>query len=348
MYIKKILLATGLLLVIVGGMFSYHTYQRIFSPNTTFETNTKTVFIKTGASFEEVSRQLAPFLKNVEWFRWLAKKKGYATNVKSGKYVIKQNLNTNEIIGVLRSQNTPVSLRFNNQERLENLAGRISHQIEADSISILEEFKERDFLKEVGLTNDTALSLFIPNSYQVYWNISPLELKRKLYKEYKYFWNDKKRKEKAAAIGLTPTEVYTLAAIVHKETVKIDERPKVAGVYMNRLKRGIKLDADPTVIYAIKKSSNDWNKVIKRVLLKDLALNHPFNTYKNKDLPPGPIAMPDISAIDAVLNYERHNYLYFVANVQNFGYHKFATNLAEHNRNSAQYHRWVNKKHILR
>ncbi len=347
MYIKKILLLIGLLLVVAGGIFSYHTYQRVFSPNTAFETKTKTLFIKTGASFDDVSKQLSPFVKNIEWFNWLAKKKGYAAKVKPGKYVLKQNLNTNDIIGVLRIQNTPVNLRFNNQERLENLAGRISHQIEADSLSILKEFKEATFLKEIGLNEETALSLFIPNSYQVYWNISPASLKKKLYNEYKRFWNQK-RTNKAKEIGLTPTEVYTLAAIVHKETVKISERPKVAGVYMNRLKRGIKLDADPTVIYAMKKSSQNWTQIIKRVLLKDLALKHSYNTYKNAGLPPGPIAMPDISAIDAVLNYEQHNYLYFVADVQNFGFHKFATNLAQHNRNSAQYHRWVNKKHILR
>ncbi len=347
MYIKKILLVIGLLLVVAGGIFSYHTYQRIFANNTNFDTKTKTIFIKTGATFDNVTKQLSPYLKNVEWFTWLAKKKGYASNVKPGKYVLKQGLNSNEIVGVLRSQNTPVTLRFNNQERLENLAGRVAHQIEADSLSILKEFKVAAFLEENNLTEATALSVYIPNSYQVYWNISPTELRNKLYKEYKRFWNEE-RLTKAKKIGLTPTEVYTLAAIVHKETVKADERPKVAGVYMNRLKRGIKLDADPTVIYSLKKSANDWDKVIKRVLLKDLTLNHPYNTYQNAGLPPGPIAMPDISAIDAVLNYEQHNYLYFVADVQNFGYHKFATNLAQHNRNSAQYHQWVNKKHILR
>lgn len=347
MYIKKILALVGILLVIAGGVFSYNTYQRIFEPNTRFETNTKTLFIKTDTSFEEVTKQLQPFLKNSEWFVWLAKKKGYTTHVKPGKYVIKSGLNTNDIISVLRSQNKPVSLRFNNQERLENLAGRISQQIEADSISILNEFKEATFLKGIGLNDQTALSLFMPNSYQVYWNISPEKLKHKLYKEYQRFWSSS-RKSKAKSIGLSPTEVYTLAAIVHKETVKASERPKVAGVYMNRLKRNMKLDADPTVIYAMKKSSKDWNMVVKRVLLKDLALKNTFNTYQNVGLPPGPITMPDISAIDAVLNYEHHNYLYFVADIKNFGFHKFATNLPQHNRNSVQYHRWVNKKHILR
>ncbi len=347
MYIKKILVAIALLTVVAGGIFSYYTYNLILSPNTSFETKTKTLFIKTGASFEDVSKQLTPFVNDITGFNWLAKKKGYAANVKAGKYILKQDLNNNEIIGVLRSQNKPVTLRFNNQERLENLAGRISHQIEADSLSILTEFKDASFLKEVGLNEETTLSLFIPNSYQVYWNISPKQLRKKLYNEYKRFWNAD-RKAKAKAIGLTPTEVYSVAAIVHKETVKAKERPKVAGVYMNRLKKGIKLDADPTVIYAIKKSSGDWNQVIKRVLLKDLELKHPYNTYQNAGVPPGPIAMPDISAIDAVLNYERHKYLYFVADVQNFGYHKFAKTLTEHNRNSRAYHRWVNKKHILR
>jgi UPF0755 protein len=166
-------------------------------------------------------------------------------------------------------------------------------------------------------------------------------------REYERFWNTT-RLEKAKKKGLSPEQVISLAAIVHKESAKVDERPRVAGVYLNRLKKGMLLQADPTVIYALKRELNDFDTIIKRVLYKDLAIDSPYNTYKYSGLPPGPITMPDISAIDAVLNAEDHDYYYFVANVENFGYHKFAKTLAQHNRNKAQYIRWINSQNINR
>lgn len=166
-------------------------------------------------------------------------------------------------------------------------------------------------------------------------------------KEYNRFWNEERR-AKAKGLGLLPNEVISLASIVHKETAKIDERPRVAGLYLNRLRMGMLLQADPTVIYAIKKHRNDFNLVIKRVLYKDLELDSPYNTYKYAGVPPGPITMPDISAIDAVLSPEKHDYIYMVANVENFGYHKFAKTGAQHNRNKTQYIRWINSQNIKR
>jgi UPF0755 protein len=165
--------------------------------------------------------------------------------------------------------------------------------------------------------------------------------------EYNRFWR-KERLEKAEEINLTPTQVMVLASIVQKETAKVDERPKVAGVYMNRYKNGWKLDADPTVIYAIKDESQKFDTIIKRVLYKDLKLDSPYNTYLYKEIPPGPITMPDISSIDAVLNYQDHDFFYFVADVENFGYHKFAETLAQHNRNKREYVRWINQQGIRR
>ena len=166
-------------------------------------------------------------------------------------------------------------------------------------------------------------------------------------KEYNRFWNEDRLK-KAKALNLSPSEVVTLASIVHKESAKIDERPKVAGLYLNRLKTGMRLQADPTVIFALKKHADNFDLVIKRVLYKDLELDSPYNTYIHAGLPPGPITMPDISAIDAVLNHEKHEYYYFVVNVENFGYHKFAKTLDQHNRNKVQYIRWVNAQKIYR
>jgi UPF0755 protein len=181
----------------------------------------------------------------------------------------------------------------------------------------------------------------------VYWNTSAEAFRDKLLNEYNRFWTSA-RNQKAKEIGLTRDQVISLAAIVQKETAKVDERPRVAGVYMNRLQIGMPLQADPTVIYAKKLSENNFEQVIKRVLYKDLEINSPYNTYKNTGVPPGPIAMPDITAMDGVLNYEKHDYFYFVADVTNFGYHKFAKTLTQHNRNKTEYVRWVNENGINR
>ena len=347
MYIKKILLIIVILSLIIGGFFSYNIYNKVFNSNTAFEEDTITVYIPTGATFKDAVNIMKPLVNDVESFAWLATKKGYAERVKAGRFIIPRGKNNNELISILRSQNKAIKLSFNNQERLENLAGRIGEQIEPDSISLLKAFKDEDFLKENNFNLNTALAMYVPNSYQVYWNTSAEAFRDKMLVEYNKFWNEE-RLAKAKKINLTPKQVNTMASIVHKETVKTQERPRVAGVYMNRYKIGMKLDADPTVIYAMKKSTNDWNRVIKRVLLKDLKLQHPYNTYQNTGIPPGPIAMPDISAIDAVLNYENHKYFYFVADVKNFGFHKFAGTLREHNRNSASYHKWVNTNGIMR
>ncbi|GAA4274628.1 endolytic transglycosylase MltG [Aquimarina gracilis] len=347
MYIKKILLIIVLLGLIGGGIFAYYVYQAIFSPNTDFETETATVYIPTGATYTELIEEISPLVKDIYTFDRIARRKGYVDNIKAGRYILKKGLNNNDIVGVLRSKNTPINVSFNNQERLENLAGRIAVQIEADSTSLVKAFKDSIFINEKKFSLESALSMYIPNKYEFFWNTSAEQFRDRMYKEYDRFWNEK-RKTKANEIGLTPNQVTTIASIVQKETAKVDERPRVAGVYMNRYKNGWKLDADPTVIFAIKKHRNDWDTVIKRVLYKDLELDSPYNTYKYAELPPGPISMPDISSIDAVLNYERHDYYFFVANVENMGYHKFAKTLAQHNRNKKQYVKWINKQGIKR
>ncbi|MBT8319662.1 MAG: endolytic transglycosylase MltG, partial [Gramella sp.] len=274
-------------------------------------------------------------------------KKGYAANIRPGRFFLEKGMNNNDLVNRLRSGNRPVKVIFNNQERLEDLAGRISEQIEADSVSLIKAFRDDDFLAENNFEDKTALGMYIPNQYEFYWNTSAEEFRSRMKKEYDRFWNEERLK-KAGDIGLSPKEVITMASIVQKETAKVDERPKVAGVYMNRFKNGWKLDADPTVIYAIKEKTGNFDTIIKRVLYKDLELDSPYNTYKYKQIPPGPIWMPDISSIEAVLNYEDHNYFYFVADVENFGYHKFAKNLAQHNRNKREYVRWINKQGIKR
>ena len=347
MYIKKIILVISLLGVVALGIFSYFIYDSIFSPNTNFTSATEEVFVETDAEYRDLIQQLRPLVKDIESFDAIARKKGYANNLKPGRFILKKGMNNNEMINTLRSQNQPVSLVFNNQERLEDLAGRIATQIEADSLSLIETMQDSTFLAENNFKTETALAMYIPNQYQLYWNTSAETFRNRMLKEYQRFWNEE-RKAKAKEIDLTPNEVYTLAAIVQKETAKVDERKRVAGVYMNRYNRGIKLDADPTVIYAVKKKNNDFDTVIKRVLYKDLETDSPYNTYKYAGLPPGPIAMPDISAIDAVLNYEDHDYYYFVANPEKPGYHKFAKTLRQHNNNRQAYVSWINKMGINR
>lgn len=347
MYIKKILLIIALLGVVAGGAFAYMVYDAIFAPNTAFENEEAYVYVASDATFEDVFEQMTPLLKDAKSFADIAGKKGYVSNLKPGRFMIRKGMNNNDIVNSIRSRNIPLAISFNNQERLENLAGRVAVQLEADSLELIQAFKDAEFLKENGFTEDTALGMYIPNTYEFFWNTGAEAFRARMLKEYRRFWNES-RLDKADRLKLTPEEVTALAAIVQKETAKIDERPRVAGVYLNRIRKRMPLQADPTVIYALKKKANDFDMVIKRVLLKDLKVDSPYNTYRNAGIPPGPIAMPDISSIDAVLNAERHNYYYFVADTQNFGYHKFAKTLSEHNRNARLYRQWIDSQGVRR
>jgi len=347
MYLKKILLTVVLLGLVGMAGFSYYVYQNIFTPNTGFNNPQAHVFIPTGATFKMVQEELSPLLKDMNTFVTVAQRKGYSSNIKAGHFIIKKGSNNNEIINSIRSGNIPVTIKFNNQERLENLAGHLAKQIELDSASLLNAMLDEDFLKASGFTQDTALGMYIANSYEVYWNTSPKAFCQKMLKQYNAFWNTS-RVAKAKAISLSKDQVMALAAIVQKETAMIQERPTVAGLYLNRLKKGMLLQADPTVIFAKKKTENNFKQVIKRVLFKDLKIASPYNTYRYSGVPPGPITMPDVSAIDGVLNYKKHDFYFMVADVENFGYHKFAKTLSAHNRNKKQYINWINKQGVKR
>lgn len=347
MYRKKLLWLIALLGLVFCAFFAYNIYAAIFSPNTNFNNEEAYVFIPSDANIDTVKHRMAPLLKDLESFVAVAERKGYASNVKAGKYALKGGMNNNEIINSLRSRNLPVMVSFNNQETLAELAGRVAVQIEADSTALLKAFNDEGFSKANGFDEATKLAMYLPNTYEFFWNTSATEFRDRMLQEYQRFWNNE-RLEKAEAMKLDPKQVATLASIVQKETVKVDERPKVAGVYLNRLNKGIALQADPTVIYAIKKETGNYDTIIKRVLYRDLELDSKYNTYKYAGLPPGPITMPDISSIEAVLNPQKHDYLYFVADVSNFGYHMFAKTLAQHNRNRVQYIEWVNKQKIRR
>lgn len=347
MYIKRILVAVALLGLVAAGIFAYDIYNKLFAPNTAFDTEKADVFIKTDANYADVRSQLEPLLKDINSFDAVAERKGYVSNIKSGHFMIKKGSGNNDIINAIRRGNIPINISFNNQERLENLAGRIAEQIEADSLSLIKAFRDSIFLKEHNRNELNAISLYLPNTYEFYWNTDAVEFRDKMAREHDRFWNAE-RLAKAKELKLSPEQVYTLASIVQKETATVDERPRVAGVYLNRLKKGWKLDADPTVIFAVKRAENDFDKVIKRVLYKDLELDSPYNTYRVAGLPPGPIFMPDLSSINAVLNPEQHDYFFFVADVSKPGYHLFAKTLNQHNQNRKQYIKWISESGVNR
>ena len=323
-------------------LFFVLVYLKFFISVTNFKKEEVYVQIPSGSNFTNVEKLLSPHIKSKTNFEYIAKIRSYKQNVKPGRFLIKKGMNAYQIITALRL-NIPVKLSFNNQERLENLCERLSMQIEPNKTELYNALSDSVFIVKNGFTKDNVLAMFLPNTYEVYWNISPEKFRIKMLKEYQLFWT-KERLLKARSLNLTPTQIITLASIVHKESVKKSERPTIAGVYLNRLKKGILLQADPTVIYAIKLSENNFNKVIKRVLNKDLVLQSPYNTYQNQGLPPGPIAMPDIDAIDAVLNAKTHNYIYFCASVEKFGYHAFAVTLSEHLQNAKKYTNWLNQQ----
>ena len=336
-----------ILLAILGcsGMV-YELYSRVYQLNIVLPDNAeKYIYIPSNSEFTDVVKILLEngLLINANSFEWLAKQKKYDTNIKAGRYRINRALNNNDLVNLLRSgKQTPIKVTFNNLRNKEQLAGKIGSQIEADSLSILKYITDTTFLNKLKLNTDNVACLFIPNTYEFYWNTSVEGFVNRMVKEYSDFWNSS-RKKKAAEIKLNYYQVAVLASIVEKEqSIKRDERPEIAGVYLNRLKKRMKLESDPTLIFAL----GDFT--IKRVLNKDKKVESPFNTYKNKGLPPGPICIPSINAIDAVLNASEHNYIFMCAKEDFTGYHNFAKTYAKHLINARKYQKALNKRKIMR
>ncbi|WP_422091547.1 endolytic transglycosylase MltG [Tenacibaculum ovolyticum] len=340
---KKIIYGIFAIVVLIGGIIGFNFYQKIFSKAVT---KNGAIYIKSNDTFDNLKTQLSNYIDSPENFIWVAEKKKF-TKPKGGKYLLKKGMSLNDVVNLLRSGNqTPIKLSFNNQDSLEKLAGRISQQIETDSISLLKVMSDKSFLAKNNFNEKTALGMYIPNSYEFYWNTSAEKFRNKILREYNRFWNTA-RLEKAKKLNLSKKEVITLASIVQKETAQKSERPIVAGLYLNRLRDNWPLQADPTVIYAIKELKGQ-DFVVKRVLNKDLKIQSLYNTYQNTGLPPSLISMPDVSSIDAVLNYRKHNYYYMCASVEKIGFHDFANSLAQHNRNAAKYQRWITERGINR
>ena len=325
----------------------YELYSRVYQPNVVFAENTKEkyIYIPSDADFLTVVKVLSEngLLVNSNSFEWLAKQKKYTANIKAGRYKIDRALNNNELVNLLRSgRQIPVKVTFNNLRTKEQLAGKISRQIEADSLTLLHYISDTLFQQKLGLSDDNVASIFIPNTYEFYWNTSADQFVKRMLKEYQKFWNND-RKAKADKIKLNYYEVAVLASIVEKEqNIKIDERPEIAGLYLNRIKKKMKLESDPTLIFAI----GDFT--IKRVLNKDKKVDSPFNTYKYKGLPPGPICIPSINSIDAVLNASDHKYIFMCAKEDFSGYHNFAKTYTKHLINARKYQKALNKRKIMR
>ena len=333
-------------ITILFSVIAIDYYNKFYKENTAFDEEAIFLYVMEGDSLA-FADSISKYLKSTKTFYKVADRLNYLDNKKTGRFKIIKGIGNNEIVRSLKFNNTPVTVTFNNQERIENLAGRISKQIYEDSLSLINSFKDEDFLMSNDLNEENILSIFIPNSYKIYWNTSSDDFRDKMLSEFKKFWNQD-RSEKAKNLGLSKLEIISLASIVQIESRKIDERPRVAGLYINRLQDKMRLQADPTVIYTIKDYYKNFDTIIRRVLYRDLKLDSEFNTYKIKGLPPGPITMPDISAIDAVLDYEKHDYLFMVANPSNRGYHLFASDLSGHNRNKKAYIRLINSKGIYR
>jgi UPF0755 protein len=333
----------GFLMVLIIGYIGYRKY---YKPNVRIEQleNQKYLYIHTNATFEQVLSMLneCNCLCDVKSFEWLAVKMNYPNHIKSGKYLLKDGMNNRELLNMLKAgRQVPTRVIFHNIRFKTDLASEISKQIEADSLSILRLLNNDIFLSKYGFNSRTITAMFIPNTYELYWNTPPDVFLERMHKEYKRFWNDAKM-QKAENIKLSPIEVSTLASIIEEETQKNDEKRVMAGVYMNRLKKGMPLQADPTVRYAY----GDFG--IKRILDKYKDIDSPYNTYKYSGLPPGPICIPSISSIDAVLNYQRNEYLFFCAKEDFSGYHNYARTLEQHNLNASKYQKALNRLGIMK
>ena len=343
-WLKRIAIAL-LAIIILLGIKGLDIYRRAFSPNIFIPSNEKIyLYIPTGSTYNTVLKNIRELnvVRNMKSMEWAAQKKNYPNLVKAGKYRLRNRMSNNEFINILRSgRQEPVKLTFNNIRTLEQFTDRIAQQLEFSSQDLLSLLKADSIQKKYGFNKYTINCMFIPNTYEFFWNTSPEKFTERMHTEYESFWNNK-RQRKAEKLNLTREEVIILASIVDQETDMNDEKSRIAGVYLNRINKGMRLQADPTVIYAI------GNFNIKRVLRKHYQINSPFNTYKVDGLPPGPICLPEISSIDAVLDYEKHNYLYMCAKPDFSGYHVFAKTLNEHNKNAALYRKELNKRRIYR
>lgn len=334
---KKVILILLCLLIGVTGI----VVPRILNEYKKSVKEKTTVYIPLDATYSQILDTLKNAVSDIVSFDKVAQKVSLQENFKPGRYVLTPDKSNKDIVRMIQNGwESPMMLTLSgNIRNLEKLSGILGRRLAADSAAFIEYFNKPEVWAENGFAKETFMAMFIPNTYEVYWTITPQKFVQRMKKEYDKFWSTE-RLAKADSIGLKPLEVSILASIVCEETNYVPEMPKVAGVYMNRLKRGMKLDADPTVKFALNDPS------IKRILFRHLDVDSPYNTYKHAGLPPGPITIPGTKGIDAVLDYQHHNYLYFCANANMDGTHKFSKSLSEHNRNAREYQAALNRLKI--
>lgn len=338
---KKLIIGTIFIgLAIVSFLTIY--YIRYYKPNT--KVNSSIIYVHHNTPYQEVldSLSTADIFKNISSFNKAARKMGLDTTIKAGRYIIKEDLNNKAVVRIFANGwQEPMNFTLYGYIRsLEQLAGYLDKRLEADSCSFVNALNNIELMNDFGFDSENYLGMFIPNTYEVYWTIKPEDFLKRMKKEYEAFWTPA-RKEKAAALKMTQDEVSTLAAIVIEETKYEPEMPTIAGVYLNRIRIGMPLQADPTVKYAVEK--RDSTK-ITRILNKHLKIDSPYNTYKYRGLPPGPITITPPVAIDAVLNFEKHNYIYFCAKETFDGQHNFAASYSQHLKNARAYQRALNAR----
>lgn len=303
------------------------------------------LYIRTGADFNEVMDSLSGKLKEIESFSKFASSKDFAEKIKPGKYKLNESDSNKELINRLISgSQEEVKVRIKNEPTIFHLAGAVSKKIEADSAEIVKAIVDWGIKKDPNMTAETVKFYFVPNTYNYFWNTSGEKFVDKMTVEFDKVWNEE-RQQKAKAMNFTPLQVYTLASIVQMEASKVDEQPKVAQAYLNRMAKDMRLEADPTSIYAYK-LQNGFDNKIQRVYHGHLAIPSDYNTYRVKGLPPAPICLPNTTAVDAVLNPEEHPFVYFCADPDRPGYHSFTNSFAEHERNAAKYRKWLNDRGI--
>jgi UPF0755 protein len=335
---KKLL--WGVIVVgLIGGSFIYYIYIQIISPNVPDKLENNIVVIPTNSSFRDVVETLYNNNQIIDTtsFREVSEMMNYKKNImRAGRYRIMPSWSNRSLIGHLRAgEQEPVKLVFNHGWVLEDVASKVAQYIEADSTNLMNLFYNKEYINTHGFTTETLMSLFIPNTYEFYWNTDGKAFFERMIKEHKQFWNSNDRLLKAKKLNMNMTEVYTLASIIEREVSREEEKSRVAGLYLNRLKKRMRLEADPTAKFATK----DFKA--NRILYRHIRYDSPFNTYLYGGLPPGPISMASIKSIDAVLDYESHKYIFMCSKPDYSGYHVFAETLAEHNRNARKYHSWL-------
>ena len=322
---------------------SVYIYQMLFSPNFLINQPDKMIIIEDNTDFKTLTNQLIEdtLLNDIISFSFLSKLMKYSENVKEGNYKVKMNMSNYDLISMLRSGNqTPINITFSYSRKINDLAQNISQKLKISEKELMD-YIIKNGLSNYGFDSQNIIGMFLPDTYEVYWDITPKKLLDKMKEEYDKFWNSE-RIRKLKRVNLSKNEVITLASIVASETNKIDEADRIAGVYINRLRKKMLLQADPTLIFA----ANDFS--IRRVLNKHKKIKSPYNTYMNKGLPPGPIRLSPKKYIDAVLNFEDHRYIYFCAKDDFSGYHEFAITLSEHNKNARKFQKALNKRKIYK